>query len=198
MMLDEALKSLNVPTAEFYVAKTVKDAERFAKKLGFPCVLKLVSKKVSHKTEVGGVVIARDLAQVRKAAARFAKEGSVLVQEFCDGVEMFIGIKKDQTFGHVLLTGIGGIFVEVYDDVAFRVCPITKRDAKSMLDELKGKALLAGVRGKKPVSRAALIDAMVKLSKLPGKMPNIEELDVNPFIVSEKRGVAVDARFVLK
>ncbi|RJQ22087.1 ATP-grasp domain-containing protein [Candidatus Woesearchaeota archaeon] len=198
MMLDEALKSLNVPTADFHVAKTVKDAERFAKKLGFPCVLKLVSKKVSHKTEAGGVVIARDLAQVREAAARFTKEGSVLVQEFCDGVEMFIGIKKDQTFGHVLLTGIGGIFVEVYKDVAFRVCPITKRDAESMLDELKGKALLAGVRGKKPVNRAALIDAMVKLSELPRKMPNIEELDVNPFIVGEKQGVAVDARFVLK
>jgi len=121
----------------------------------------------------------------------------VLVQEHVSGVEAFLGIKNDPTFGHVLLAGIGGIFVEVYKDIAFRVCPITKKDAESMLDELKGKALLEGVRGMK-VNRKSLLDAMVKLSELPTKIPKLEELDVNPFFVNSKEGVAVDARLVLR
>ena len=120
------------------------------------------------------------------------------MQEFCEGTEFFMGIKRDATFGHVLLAGLGGIFVEVYKDVAFRVCPITRTDAESMLDELKGKAILAGVRGQKPINRKALIDIMVSLSELPKKLPNLQELDVNPFIINDKQGVAVDARIVLK
>ena len=198
MMLDAALKALNIPTAKFEVASSIKDAERFAKKFGFPVVLKLISTKVSHKTEAGGVIVARDPAQLREAATKLAKQGKILVQEFCEGTEFFIGIKKDATFGHVLLAGLGGIFVEVYKDVAFRVCPITRNDAESMLDELKGKAILAGVRGQKPINRKALVDAMVLLSELPKKLPNMQELDVNPFIINDKQGVAVDARIVLK
>ncbi len=197
-MLDAALKALNIPTAKFEVASSVKDAERLGKKFGFPVVLKLISAKVSHKTEAGGVVIARDPNQLREASTKLAKQGKILVQEFCEGTEFFMGIKRDATFGHVLLAGLGGIFVEVYKDVAFRVCPITRNDAESMLDELKGKAILAGVRGQKPVNRKALVDAMVSLSELPKKLPNLQELDVNPFMINDKQGVAVDARILLK
>ncbi len=198
LTVDNSLARLNIPVAKYHVVSSVKDAERYAKQFGFPVVLKLVSPKVIHKTEAGGVTAVRQLDFLRETASKFLEKGKVLVQEHCQGVEMFLGIKYDAAFGHVLLAGVGGIFVEVYKDVAFRVCPVNSREAEQMLDELKGKALLDGVRGQKPVNRKALVDAMVKLSKLPEKIPDIEELDINPFFVNEKEGKAVDARLVLK
>ena len=197
LTVDESLKKLNIPIAKNYIASSMKDVERFAKKLGFPVVLKLISPKVIHKTEAGGVTSVRQLDFLRETASKFLDKGKVLVHEHCTGVEIFLGIKNDPSFGHVLLAGIGGIYVEVYKDVAFRVCPINARIAEQMLEELKGKALLDGVRGQKPVNRKALVDAMVKLSRLPEKLPDIEELDINPFFINEKEGKAVDARLVL-
>jgi acyl-CoA synthetase (NDP forming) len=198
LSLDEALNKLNIPIAKFELADSLQKAERAQKKFGFPCVLKLVSPKVIHKTEEGGVKVVHDLSELRETANLFLKKGKVLVQEKCDGVEMFLGIKNDPSFGPVLLAGIGGIFVEIYKDVSFRVCPISKNDAESMLDELKGKKLLSGIRGMKPVNRKALIDAMVSVSKLPEQIRGLEELDINPLFSNEKESVAVDARIVLK
>ena len=197
LTVDESLAKINIPVARHHLASSVKDVERYAKKFGFPVVLKLVSPEVIHKTEAGGVTAVRQLDFLRETASKFLERGKVLVQEHCSGVEMFLGIKNDPSFGHVLLAGIGGIYVEVYKDIAFRVCPVNAREAEQMLDELKGKALLAGVRGQKPVNKKALIDAMVKLSRLPEKLPNIQELDINPFFINEKEGKAVDARLVL-
>ncbi len=197
LTVDESLSRLNIPVAGHKVAASVAQVERYAKQYGFPVVLKLISPKVVHKTEAGGVKIAHNLDDVRETSSRFLKLGKVLVQEHCSGVEMFLGIKNDPTFGHVLLAGIGGIFVEVYRDVSFRVCPVSSKDAEQMLDELRGKALLGGVRGQKPVNRKLLISAMVALSKLPEKLPNMQELDVNPFFINEKDGKAADARLVL-
>lgn len=198
MMADEALSMLNIPVAKFEVFDSLNSIERVAKSYGFPVVLKLLSPEVVHKTEAGGVKVVHDLAELRKTASAFLARGKVLVMEHCSGVEIFLGIKKDATFGHVLLAGVGGIFVEVYKDVAFRVCPVNARDAEFMLAELRGKALLQGVRGQKPVNMKALIDAMVRLSKLPEKYPALEELDVNPLFVNDKDVKAADARFVLK
>jgi len=197
LTVDESLKKLNIPVAKHGVANSVKDAERLAKKYGYPVVLKLISPKAIHKTEVDGVKIVQDSSELRSVASYFLKTGKVLVQEHCSGVEMFIGLKNDPTFGHVLLAGIGGIFVEVYKDIAFRVCPITQTEAEQMLDELKGNALLKGVRGSKPVNKKALLEAMVAISKLPEKIPKLEELDINPFFIDSKEGKAVDARLVL-
>ena len=198
LTLDESLEMLNIPKARFVLADSVAKAQSASKRFGFPVVLKLVSPRVIHKTEAKGVRVARSPADVKAIAAAFLRKGSVLVQEQVDGVEFFLGIKLDPSFGHVLLAGIGGIFVEVYKDISFRVCPITKKDASAMLDELKGKAVLEGVRGAKPVDKKKLIDAMVNLSQLPKSFPNIEELDVNPLFVNERGVKAVDARIVLK
>lgn len=198
LTVDESLKRLNIPTAKFKVASSVAEVERAVKAFGLPVVLKLVSPKVIHKTEKGGVIIADSAKTVKETAQKFLKKGDVLVQEHVSGVEMFLGIKNDPTFGHVLLAGIGGIFVEVYKDVSFRVCPITRKDAQEMLDELKGAAILKGVRGKKPVDKKKLIDAMTELSKLPETMPGLEELDVNPLFANDKGVKAVDARIELK
>jgi acyl-CoA synthetase (NDP forming) len=198
LSLDEALNKLNIPIAKFELADSLQKVERAQKKFGFPCVLKLVSPKVIHKTEEGGVKVVHDLSELRETSNAFLKKGRVLVQEKCDGVELFLGIKNDPSFGHVLLAGVGGIFVEVYKDISFRVCPISKKDAEQMLDELKGKKLLEGIRGLKPVNRKALVDAMVSVSKLPEQIKGLEELDVNPLFSNEKESVAVDARIVLK
>lgn len=197
LSLDDALNRINIPIAKFELADSLQKVERAQKKFGFPCVLKLVSPKVVHKTEEGGVKIVHDPSELKETANSFLKKGKVLVQEKCDGVELFLGIKNDPSFGHILLAGIGGIFVEVYKDISFRVCPISKKDAEQMLDELKGKKLLEGIRGMKPVNRKALVDAMVSLSHLPKKIKGLEELDVNPLFANEKEVVAVDARIVL-
>ena len=106
-------------------------------------------------------------------------------------------MKKDPTFGHVIAAGVGGIYVEVYKDVSFRVCPITERDAEAMLDDLKGRAILEGARGKK-LNKGALVAALVKLSRLPEKQPRLAELDINPFILNDKEGKVVDARVILE
>lgn len=198
LTIDESFKRLNIPVAKHKLASSMAEVERTVKAYGFPVVLKLVSPKVIHKTEEGGVVVAHTKDKVKAAAQKFLRKGKVLVQEHASGVELFLGIKKDSTFGHVLLAGIGGIYVEVYKDISFRVCPITRKDAKEMLDELKGKALLEGVRGQKPVDRKKLVDAMVELSKLPKKLPGIEELDVNPLFANNRGVKAVDARIALK
>ena len=198
LTVDDSLSKLNIPVAKHHVAESAEQVERYAKQYGFPVVLKLISPKVIHKTEAGGVKVVHELSELRETTNSFLKQGKVLVQEHCSGVEMFLGIKKDPSFGHVLLAGVGGIFVEVYKDVAFRVCPINRKDAEQMLAELKGNALLKGVRGMKPVNQKALIEAMVKLSQLPEKLPKIEELDINPFFINEKDGKAVDARLVLE
>lgn len=186
------------PVAEHTVAKKLEDVRRFADKVGYPLVLKALSPKILHKTEAGAVRIVHAAEQLAKEFDALKKLApTVLAQEFVAGNEFIIGLKKDPTFGHVILAGIGGIYVEVYKDVSFRVCPIGQKDAEAMLDDLKGKAILAGARGRK-LNRKALVDALVKLSRLPEKQKDIAELDINPFILNAKEGKVVDARVILE
>ena len=185
------------PLAKHIVAKKSEEAAQFAKKSGFPVVLKALSPKIVHKTDKGAVQIVHSADQLEKDFAALKKLAPIImVQEFVKGSEFILGLKKDPTFGHVILCGIGGIYVEVYKDVSFRVCPITPKDAEGMLDDLRGKGILTA-RGKK-LKKQALIDALVKLSKLPASRKAISELDINPFILSEKEGLIVDARVVLE
>ena len=193
----EFVKSV-APIARHAVAKTVEDMQRFAKSVGYPLVLKALSPKIVHKTEAGAVRIVHAPQQLGKEFIALKKLAPlILAQEFVTGSEFILGLKKDPAFGHVILAGIGGIYIEVYKDVSFRVCPITEKDAEAMLDDLKGKAILAGARGKK-LNRKALVDALVKLSRLPQKQPRIAELDINPFILNDKEGTVVDARVILE
>ncbi|PIN74913.1 hypothetical protein COV18_05250 [Candidatus Woesearchaeota archaeon CG10_big_fil_rev_8_21_14_0_10_37_12] len=193
--LIESLKLLNISVATYAVINSFSAFEKHVNKLSFPIVLKISSPKIIHKTEQKAVYVAYTKEEALKTAKEFLKKGQLVVQEYVSGVEFFLGIKKDASFGHVLLAGIGGIFVEVYKDISTRVCPITKKDAEEMLDELKGKKLLDGFRGK-TVNKKLLVDSMVQLSKLPNKHPEIEELDVNPFMLG-KTNKAVDARIVV-
>lgn len=185
-----------VPVAKSLVVKKYADVVKAAKNVGYPLVLKVVSKKIIHKTEVNGVKIVRNDAELESAFKELSKIKSAegfIVQEFVEGQELILGIKNDATFGPVIMLGMGGIFVEAIKDVTFRVCPITAEDATSMVDDLKFKKILYGLRGKKPVDMKALTDALVKLSKLPLKK-KIQELDINPLIVNDKAAKAVDVR----
>ena len=137
-----------------------------------------------------------------RAYKKDARIEGFLVEEMAPaGQEIVVGGVRDPQFGPLVMVGLGGIFVEVLADVSFRICPITRRDAGEMLDELKGAALLRGARGRKPVSRTAIVDVLLKIGGEGGLLmthaQDIAEADINPVVVSEHGAVAVDARFVL-
>jgi acyl-CoA synthetase (NDP forming) len=180
-------------------------------KLRAPLALKVVSPDILHKSDAGGVKVGlKSAAEVEEAVRAMMKlpaianariDGFLLEEMAPAGQEIVIGGLLDAQFGPMVMVGLGGIFVEVMADVAFRICPITRLDAEEMLDELKGAALLKGARGRKPVSRAAIVDALMKVGGEGGLLMthanDIAEADINPLIVSETGAVAVDARFVL-
>ncbi len=193
-----------IPVAKSFLCRDSAAIVTAAKKLKYPVVLKIISKDALHKSDVGGVVIAHGTGELMptftalKEAAkknRIKLEG-ILVQEFVQGKEVIIGIKNDQTFGHVIAFGIGGKYVEVLKDITFRVCPITAADAEQMINELKFGKLLFGARNEKPANRKVLVNTLVKVSRLPLRNKKIEELDINPFIINEKMGKVADARIV--
>ncbi len=201
----EKLISKYLPVAKHIVAKKFADAEKYSKKIGFPLVLKIMSPDALHKSDIGGVVFVHTKADLEKEFESLIKKSKqkklrlegILVQEFVEGKYVIIGIKNDATFGHVIMFGLGGIFVEIMKDVSFRACPITLEDAQEMLDELKGKAIMYGARGEKPLNVKFLKEILVKASKIPLRYPKIEELDINPFVINEKDGKVVDARILM-
>jgi len=182
-------------------------------KLTPPLALKVVSPDILHKTEARAVRLnltsreevtaaCEEILASARAYRRDARIEGFLLEEMAPaGQEVVIGGLLDPQFGPLVMVGLGGVFVEVLADVSFRICPITRLDAEEMLDELKGAPLLSGARGRKPASRGAILDALLKVGGEDGLLmthaQDIAELDINPFIVSEHGAVAVDARFVL-
>ncbi|MBW3013882.1 acetate--CoA ligase family protein [Candidatus Woesearchaeota archaeon] len=199
------LSRFKLPIAQSQLVQNQEQALQYAKKIGYPVVLKLISKEVLHKTEAHGVRVAddqfsliREFDSLLKVAKRLGvKLDGILVQEHVPGREVIIGIKKDPIFGHVIMFGLGGIFVEILKDVTFRVCPIDDKDIESMISDLKAKQVLYGVRGEKPINFKLLKNTLSIISKIPKKNPNIEELDINPMILNEKSGKIADARIIL-
>jgi len=177
-----------------------------------PYVLKVVSPEVIHKSDFGAVKVGlKSLAEVERALAEIdaaldAKgigERSWLIEEMASpGLEVVVGGVVDPEFGPMIMTGLGGVFVEVMKDVSFRICPITRADAAEMLSELRGAPLLQGARGRAPVSTDALIDILVKIGGEKGLLTQsadeIAEIDINPIIVTAEGATAVDARFILQ
>ncbi len=176
-----------------------------------PFALKVMSPEILHKSDAGGVKIglrnAEEVTQAIKAMAgvpqiKAARIEGWLIEEMAPaGQEVVVGAVRDPDFGPLVMVGLGGIFVEILADVAFRICPITRLDAVEMLDELKGAALLDGARGRAAVSRDAIIDVLLKIGGENGFLiqhaDDFREADINPLIVSANGAVAVDARFVL-
>ncbi|MBV8762906.1 MAG: GNAT family N-acetyltransferase [Deltaproteobacteria bacterium] len=175
-----------------------------ARELGFPVVLKAVAPGLIHKTDAGGVALGlASEAEVFAAATAMRARiptltGFVVQREVPLGVETLVGMTLDPSLGPLLVAGIGGVAVELYKDVAFRVTPVTDRDAAEMLDELRGKALFDGFRGSPAVDRRALLDVIQRVAALVEVAPEITELDLNPLIVLRTGAVAVDARIRLR
>jgi len=206
----ELIKQAGIPVIEARLATSKTEAVELAKKMGFPVALKIISPDVIHKSDSGGVKLGIDsaskvgeayteiLAAIKKHYPK-AKIRGISVQKMArPGVEVIIGMTKDAQFGPVLMFGLGGILVEVLKDVAFRIVPLTKRDAHEMIKEIKGYPVLEGYRGHEPADISFLEDMLVKISDFVDKNPQIKELDLNPIFAYKSRAVAVDARVILE
>lgn len=206
----QILKEAGLNVVDALLAKDTGDAQRIAGELGYPVVLKIVSPDIVHKSDIGGVKLGlSDANQVAKAYDEIisaAKKASpkanihgVSVQTMArQGTEVILGMTKDPQFGPVLMFGLGGVLVEILKDVAFRIVPLTKRDASQMIHEIKGYPLLEGYRGQEPANVPMLEEAIVKLSDFVEGHPEIKELDLNPMFAYKDGLTAVDARIVLE
>ena len=196
-------KEAGLPIPAFGWAKTEEEAIASAKTVGFPVVIKVVSPKIIHKSDVGGVVTGvSSEGELREAFTRLSRiagfEG-VLVDETVTGVELIMGAKNDAQFGPVVLLGIGGTGVEVYNDVAIRMAPLEARDVADMTRCLKGYKLLAGYRGQPAINFGELTEILVTFSNLVMDMAAyFESIDINPLMCSPERCVIADARIILK
>jgi succinyl-CoA synthetase beta subunit len=197
----ELLKLYGIPTTNFKVVRTEEDLGSLA--LRYPVALKVCSRKILHKTDVGGVKLGvRDLAELRAALAamrtKFPGE-SFLVEEMKNpGVEIIIGLVQDPSFGLCEMVGIGGIFTELYKDVTFRVVPVTHQDAEEMMDEIRGKKLFEGFRHIR-ADKEAIVDLIVKISCLGEDLINeVDQLDLNPVFVYADSVCVVDAKMIVK
>jgi len=206
----ELLKKAGIPVVEAKLSRSKKEAISISKEMGFPAVLKISSPDVIHKSDSGGVKLGlANATQVGKAyneiissvkqAYPEAQIEGVSVQPMAPpGVEVIVGMSKDPQFGPVLMFGLGGILVEVLKDVSFRIVPVTERDAREMIREIKGYPILEGYRGQKPASIPSLEKLIVKVSQFVEKNPHIKELDLNPIFAYPDKAVAVDARIILE
>ncbi|MBI2041275.1 MAG: acetate--CoA ligase family protein [DPANN group archaeon] len=194
------LRKYSIQSSDFSEIRDEVGLKNALKKFGNKLVLKVISEEILHKTEFGAVKICEneaqaisDFRQLKRLASK--TNGKVLAQRFVEGQQVIIGAKKDATFGHAILFGLGGIFVEIFRDVSFRVCPIDKKEAMHMISETKAFQVLSGARGQKKVNFDVLSDMIAKASRLAVR-EDVAEMDINPFIINDKAGAAVDVRII--
>jgi acetyltransferase len=201
----EVLQAYGISVADYQVVQGKGDLQKAMEKLGKPVALKVVSPEISHKSDVGGVMLnLNDFSQAEKAYEKInslnqRKVAGILVQKMVlDGKEIILGAKRDPSFGPVVLFGLGGIYVEILKETSLRVAPINRSEAEEMISELKATQILKGIRGERPLDIEALVENLLRLSQLMMDFPDIEGIDINPVKVLEKGAVALDARIVLK
>jgi len=204
------LKEAGIEVVHTVMAGSKKEALRISKEIGFPVALKIASRDISHKSDIGGVRLGIETANqaakayedilkaVQQRCPHAAIEGVSVQKMAPPGVEVIIGTTKDAQFGPVIMFGLGGIFVEIIKDVSFRIVPIEKRDAREMIREIKGFPLLRGFRGKEPIDITSLEELLLKVSKFAETHPEIKEIDLNPVFAYPQGAVAVDARVILE
>jgi acetate---CoA ligase (ADP-forming) subunit beta len=204
------LASYGATVTKEKVAVSAEEAAQAAGEIGFPIVAKVVSPDILHKTEANCVKVNLGTPEEVKGAfqeimanakaynANARIEGVLLARMVNGGEEVIIGLTTDPTFGKVVMFGLGGIWVEVMKDVSFRVVPLSRLDARDMIEEIKGYPLLTGIRGKAPKDIDALCDLLVQVSKLAKENEEIGEMDLNPVFVQEKGAIIADARIILK
>lgn len=190
------LRSAGIPVVEEFVSANKQEVLAFARRCGFPVVAKVVGPV--HKSDVGGVVLnikgEQHLALEFDRMIQIAEARSVMVQPMLKGTELFIGAKYEEKFGHVVLCGLGGIFVEVLKDVSSGLAPLSYDEAYSMIHSLRAYKIIQGTRGQKGVNEDKFAEIIVRLSTLLRFATEIKEMDINPLLATEKQVIAVDAR----
>ena len=188
-----------LPALKAELFESEKKALTFAKKIGFPVVLKIWSSNILHRTDIGGVKVGinneKDFKKAFFDLQKIKNVERIIVQKMGQGEQIVLGMKRDGQFGPVLMFGLGGIFVEILKDISFRVCPVSAKEALKMIKEIKGYSILRGARTGKKVNINALVNMIVGLSKLSLKEKNIKEIDLNPVIANEKGAWAADFKF---
>jgi acetyl-CoA synthetase (ADP-forming) len=199
-----------IPVTKFELATNQEQAVKLADQIGYPVVLKIVSPDIIHKSDSGGVKInLKESKDVRDAYEQIiknvnkcnpsAKIVGVIVQEMAPpSTEVIVGAIKDPQFGPAIMFGLGGVFVEVLNDVAFRITPVTKEEACEMICEVKAYPLLKGYRTTPPADTGAIASIIQNVSRLVTDHPEIKELDLNPILIYEHGAKTVDARIILE
>ncbi|MBN1502816.1 acetate--CoA ligase family protein [Candidatus Woesearchaeota archaeon] len=201
------VRKYGLTTPKTFLIKNKTELKKIKKKY-FPVVIKIDSPDIVHKTDAGMVIRAISNKQELLNAFnrleanvknRFPKAEitNYVIQEQIRGYETIIGMKRDPQFGPAIMFGVGGIFVEVLKDVSFRIAPINKKDAYEMIREIKGYKVLNGIRGNRPINFKALIDILIKISKISMENKNFKEIDLNPVFVNEKNAKVVDIRIMV-
>ena len=206
----EILSHYGFTFPERALARTSMEAFAIAERIGPPLVMKISSPDILHKTDVGGVKLnigsalaARDAfmeitSNVKRLMPDAFVEGVMLYEMIKGGKEVIIGVTYDRTFGHMIMFGLGGIYVEVLKDVSFRIAPVSHNEALSMINEIRTSALLRGARGEKPVDIEAIVECILRVSALVTDFPRIRELDINPLVVMSRGTFALDARIIFE
>ncbi|MCD6429260.1 acetate--CoA ligase family protein [bacterium] len=197
------LEKYKIPVIETKMVNNLQEVLNFLKKRGVPVVLKIESTKILHKTDIGGVItdisnkkeLIQNWEKIKKLAQKY--KAKILIQKQITGYEVIIGAKQNPVFGPVIMFGLGGIFVEVFKDVSFRLAPITKKETQEMIKEIKGYKILKGYRGKKAINLKQIENILFNLSKLITKNHQIQEVDLNPVIVNEKQAQVVDVKIIV-
>jgi len=204
------LETYGIPTVKTQLAKTEDEAASTAIQIGYPVVLKVYSPQITHKTDIGGVMLnLKDEAELREAYQKIFENvkkftpstqiQGVTVQPMItkEGYEVIIGSKKDPLFGPVILFGMGGIFVELFQDRAIGFPPLNQTLARRIMERTKVYQLLKGFRGKSPANIKRLEEIMVKFSEMLVDFPQIKEVDINPLLVDSLDAIALDARVII-
>ncbi len=206
----EILSFYGINVIKSVIVNNEEECENFLKENKGVFVMKVVSPDIIHKTEAGAIKLGiktpeegkKAFNEIINSARKYKPDAEIIgiqIQEMVEkGVELIIGVKKDEQFGHLIMFGIGGIFVELLKDVSFRIIPITDIDAENMINEIKTSKILKGFRNIPPVYIEGIKETLLRVSQLVNDFPEIKELDINPLIVDEKRVIAVDVRFVFE
>ncbi|MBN1320869.1 MAG: acetate--CoA ligase family protein [Thermoleophilia bacterium] len=205
----ELLAGLGINTTQMRLAASEEEAVALSREIGYPCVLKVSSADITHKSDAGGVKVG--LAGEQAVAEAYAAimsscrekypdaviEGVTVQNMAAPGLEVIVGMATDPQFGPVLMFGLGGVWVEVLKDVSFKIAPLTKTDAAGAVKEIKAARLLDGFRGSEPVDTAALEDILLRVSEFVTATPAVKEMDLNPIFAYPDGAIAVDARVIL-
>ncbi|HNQ36223.1 MAG TPA: acetate--CoA ligase family protein, partial [bacterium] len=212
LLADEAQRLMElagITTAGSRVATSAAAAVKAAGEIGYPVVLKVVSRDILHKSEAGGVLLDLGTAAAVRAGYRrimdscraYNPEARIKGVEVCEqvkpGTELILGARRDASFGPIVMCGMGGIYVEVLKDVTFRSFPLTRKEADRMLKDLRVYPILSGVRGQKSRDTATVVEALLKLGSVVKECPLISDIEINPVVVYQKGLKAVDVRVLL-